>query len=65
MRFIPLSVAPALLVVTLCAESVSAQAAGNPPVVKQPVVKEQGFVPFSDAPIHYRSERLDDPIARL
>jgi hypothetical protein len=29
------------------------------------VVKQQGFVPFSDAPIHYRSEKLDDPIARL
>jgi hypothetical protein len=31
----------------------------------QVVVKQQGFVPFSDAPIHYRSENLDDPIARL
>jgi thiol-disulfide isomerase/thioredoxin len=31
----------------------------------QAVVKQQGFVPFSDAPIHYRSENLDDPIARL
>jgi hypothetical protein len=31
----------------------------------QVVVKQQGFVPFSDAPIHYRSEDLDDPIARL
>lgn len=29
------------------------------------VVKDQGFVPFSEAPIHYRSENLDDPIARL
>src|SRR5580658_6345308 len=24
-----------------------------------------GFIPFSAAPIHYRSENLDDPIARL
>src|SRR5271170_968965 len=31
----------------------------------QAVVKQQGFIPFSDAPIHYRSEALDDPIARL
>jgi hypothetical protein len=31
----------------------------------QVVVKQQGFIPFSDAPIHYRSENLDDPIARL
>jgi hypothetical protein len=32
----------------------------------QAFVKQQGFVPFSDAPIHYRSsESLDDPIVRL
>lgn len=29
------------------------------------VVKDQGYVPFGGAPIHYRSETLDDPIARL
>jgi hypothetical protein len=29
------------------------------------VVKEQGYVPFSDAPIHYRSENLNDPVAKL
>jgi hypothetical protein len=29
------------------------------------VVKDQGYVPFGGAPIHYRSENLDDPIARL
>jgi hypothetical protein len=29
------------------------------------VVKEQGFLPFANAPIHYRSANLDDPIARL
>ena len=31
----------------------------------QIVVKDQGYVPFSDAPIHYRSEKLSDPIAKL
>jgi peroxiredoxin len=31
----------------------------------QVVIKQQGFIPFSDAPIHYRSEKLDDPIAKL
>jgi len=31
----------------------------------QIVVKQQGFIPFADGPIHYRSEGLDDPIARL
>jgi hypothetical protein len=31
----------------------------------QPVIKQQGYLPFADAPIHYRSEALADPIARL
>jgi hypothetical protein len=29
------------------------------------VVKNQGYLPFADAPINYRSESLDDPIAKL
>ncbi|HEX4228135.1 MAG TPA: hypothetical protein VHZ07_05660 [Bryobacteraceae bacterium] len=29
------------------------------------VVKNEGFVPFADAPIHYRSQALSDPVARL
>ena len=29
------------------------------------VVKDEGYVPFGDAPIHYRSENLGDPIAKL
>ena len=29
------------------------------------VVKNQGFLPFADAPINYRSARLEDPIAKL
>jgi len=29
------------------------------------VVKYQGYVPFTDAPINYRSEKLTDPIAKL
>lgn len=33
--------------------------------VRAQVVKDQGYVPFGGAPIHYRSEKLDDPIARL
>ena len=39
--------------------------AGAMLLAQQPVIKQQGFVPFSDAPISYRSEKLDDPIARL
>ena len=29
------------------------------------VVKNQGYIPFGDAPINYRSEIADDPVARL
>ena len=29
------------------------------------VVKNQGFLPFADAPINYRSQDLNDPIAKL
>lgn len=31
----------------------------------QIAVRNQGFVPFSDEPINYRSEKLSDPVARL
>ena len=38
----------------------------NPPQPAQRVVvKNQGFLPFADAPINYRLAELDDPIARL
>ena len=29
------------------------------------VVKNQGYLPFADAPINYRSSELNDPVARL
>src|ERR1700683_5613573 len=45
---------------SLCAQSLPSAA-----VPMQPVINQQGFVPFPDAPIHYRSEALDDPIATL
>jgi hypothetical protein len=35
------------------------------PVLGEDVVKYQGYVPFTDAPIRYRSETLRDPIAKL
>lgn len=36
------------------------------PLHGQAVVKEQGFLPFGDAPIHYRTSRnLNDPVAKL
>jgi hypothetical protein len=31
----------------------------------QVVVKQQGYIPFGQAPIDYQSEKLDDPVARL
>lgn len=31
----------------------------------QIAVKNQGYIPFSDAPIFYRSDDIDDPVARL
>jgi len=35
------------------------------PVRAQIVVKDQGYLPFADAPISYRSENLSDPVAKL
>lgn len=35
------------------------------PATLGPVIKDQGYVPFGGPPINYRSENLDDPIARL
>ncbi|MBV8570094.1 MAG: hypothetical protein JO319_05750 [Acidobacteriaceae bacterium] len=48
----------AITVVCLPAEEANAPA-------PRPVIKTQGFVPYSDAPIHYRSQQLGDPIAKL
>jgi hypothetical protein len=31
----------------------------------QIAVRNQGYVPFSDAPINYRSKDLSDPVAKL
>jgi len=40
-------------------------AAAEGPAPAPIVVKNQGFLPFADAPINYRSEDLSDPIAQL
>src|SRR5689334_6200244 len=45
----------ALLLTTLAASAAHAQIA----------VKNQGYIPYSDAPIFYRSEDIDDPVTRL
>ncbi len=35
------------------------------PVLGQIAVRNQGYIPYSDAPINYRSQDLGDPVARL
>jgi hypothetical protein len=45
----------ALLLATLAAPAANAQIA----------VKNQGYIPYSDAPIFYRSEDIDDSVTRL
>ncbi len=35
------------------------------PADAQIAVRNQGYIPYSDAPIFYRSEDIDDPVARL
>jgi len=44
---------------------VAETAPGTVPQSSRLVIKNQGFLPFADAPINYRSSVLDDPIARL
>jgi hypothetical protein len=35
------------------------------PALAQIAVQNQGYVPFSDAPIHYRTQPVTDPVAKL
>src|ERR1700742_1551060 len=35
------------------------------PVCAQIAVRNQGYIPYSDAPINYRSQDLSDPVALL
>ena len=35
------------------------------PVFAQIAVRNQGYIPYSDAPINYRSQDLNDPVALL
>jgi hypothetical protein len=55
------------LVVLSCFAAVSVAERIDAPPQPPPrvVIKNQGFLPFADAPINYRSAELDDPIARL
>lgn len=35
------------------------------PAAAQIAVRNQGYIPYSDAPIYYRTAAIDDPVARL
>ncbi len=39
--------------------------AALPPAFAQIAVKNQGYIPYSDAPIFYRSDDINDPVAKL
>jgi hypothetical protein len=59
---------PFCLLVAGLAFSVSVAGADSETAITQVghvVVKNQGYLPFADAPINYRSSKLDDPVARL
>ena len=43
----------------------AAVAAAAIPASAQIAVRNQGYIPFSDAPINYRSDDLRDPVAKL
>ena len=53
---------PILCFSTLAAAAAVCLAAGEP---TRAVIKNQGFLPFADAPIFYRSQNLSDPVAIL
>jgi hypothetical protein len=55
----------ALLVLSACVLCIAAFARIEPPSTARVVVKNQGFLPFADPPINYRSQDLADPIAKL
>jgi hypothetical protein len=59
---------PFCLLVAGLAFSVSVAGADSETAITQVghvVVKNQGYLPFADAPINNRSSKLDDPVARL
>jgi hypothetical protein len=48
-----------------CAAGADSEAGNSPTRASHVVVKNQGYLPFADAPINYRSAELSDPVARL
>jgi hypothetical protein len=53
------------VVVALTSAVIAGEAGSNSTSAPKIVVKTQGFVPFADGPINYRSQQLNDPVARL
>src|SRR4051812_83850 len=56
-RKIALPVVPAVMAAVVLAMLSPAEA--------QVAVRNQGYIPYSDAPIFYRSENISDPVTRL
>jgi hypothetical protein len=54
-----------LLACVAIAGVVSESARGDSAPASRVVVKNQGFLPFANAPINYRSSELNDPVAKL
>ena len=54
----------AICVVAVCIGGDGARGDSSAPAGRI-VEKNQGFLPFADAPINYRSSKLNDPVARL
>ena len=58
-----LSLRPLLLLLLTTAALKAGSEEGSAP--DKPVIKVQGYVPFAEAPIGYRSQEVADPIAKL
>jgi hypothetical protein len=54
-----------LISVTLVAFAVATEVLWNGPAHAQIAVQNQGYLPFSDAPIFYRTAPVNDPVAKL
>jgi hypothetical protein len=55
----------ALILTLIPATVMAAEGSTSSEPAPRAVIKNQGFLPFADAPINYRSSKLDDPVARL
>ena len=63
--FVRVSFTRALLTAAAAAGLLAALSCLSTPATAQVAVKNQGYIPFSDAPINYRSNDLSDPVSQL